>query len=405
MGLFFADPLFERFAVRALSHALYGGADFGECFVTASQLAPGDPDSWFRAWTATADRVVAIADACAAAGRSVSAREAYLRASNYYRTSYLPLFGAPVEARLVEAFDREAEAFAQAAARMVPAVEAVEIPYEGTSLPGYFHRADDSGLPRPTLIATNGYDATVHEAHFAHAVAAVRRGYHCLSFDGPGQGRPLIHQGLVFRPDWEAVVGPVVDYALSRPEVDPQRIALIGWSFGGYLAPRAASGEHRLAACIADPGQWDLLEALRMTMPLPPAGRERLPEIAPADLEALEAQIRSNPYLDWTFRRALWVHGLESLADYFRIAGAYSLRGRAERIRCPTLVAWAEADPIARFADQLYAALQCPRTLVRFTTAEGAGGHCEETARSLFHQRAYDWLDAVFTSPRTPEPG
>ncbi len=405
MGLFFQDPQFERFAVRALSHALYGGADFGECFVTAAQITPADPDSWYRAWTATADRVFHIAESCAAAGHSVSAREAYLRASNYYRTSYLPLFGAPVDDRLVEAFDREAEAFARAAARLSPAVEAVEIPYEGTSLPGYFHRADDSGQPRPTVIATNGYDATVHEAHFAHAVAAVRRGYHCLTFDGPGQGRPLIHQGLVFRPDWEAVVGPVVDYALTRPEVDPQRIALIGWSFGGYLAPRAASGEHRLAACIADPGQWDLLEALRTFLPLAPAARERLPAIAPADLEALEDWVRSDPYLHWTFRRALWVHGLDSIADYLRIAGDYSLRGRAERIRCPTFVAWAESDPIARFAEQLHTALRCPRTLVRFTAAEGAGGHCEETARSLFHQRAYDWLDGVFASPRTSDPG
>jgi pimeloyl-ACP methyl ester carboxylesterase len=127
--------------------------------------------------------------------------------------------------------------------------------------------------------------------------------------------------------------------------------------------------------------------------------RECLPEISPADLEAFEAQVRSNPTLQWIFRRALWVHGVDSLPDYFRIAGDYSLRGRAERIRCPTLVAWAEGDPIARFAEQLHAALQCPRTLVRFTTAEGAGGHCEETARSLFHQRAYDWLDGVFASP------
>ncbi|MCT0230168.1 alpha/beta fold hydrolase [Synechococcus sp. CS-1324] len=356
--------------MRALSHALYGGADFGECFVTASQIAPGDADSWCRAWTATADRVAAIA-------------EAWLRASNYYRTAWLPLVGAPVDPRLVEA---------------------VEIPYEGTSLPGYFHRADDSGRPRPLLIATNGYDATVDEAHLVHAVAAVRRGYHCPTFDGPGQGRPLIHQGLVFRPDWEAVVRPVVDYALSRPDVDPQRIALIGWSFGGYLAPRAASGEHRLAACIADPGQWDLLEALRLLLPLPPAVRERLPEIAPADLEAVEAQMRSSPSLQWTVRRALWVHGLDSFADYIRIAGKYSLRGRAERIRCPTLVAWAEGDPIARFAEQLHDALQCPRTLVRFTTAEGAGGHCEETARSLFHQRAYDWLETVFASPGAAHP-
>jgi len=141
------------------------------------------------------------------------------------------------------------------------------------------------------------------------------------------------------RADWENVVRPVVDYALSRPEVDPRRIALIGWSFGGYLAPRAASGEQRLAACLADPGQWDSLEALRTALPLPSEARERLPEIAPADLDALESQARLNPYLEWTFRRALWVHGLDSLADYLQIAGEYSLAGRAEQIRCPTLVA------------------------------------------------------------------
>jgi pimeloyl-ACP methyl ester carboxylesterase len=399
MGILFDDPLYERFATRALAHALYGGADFGECFVTARQITPADPDSWHRAWTATGDRVFGIAEQCAASGHMVSAREAYLRASNYYRTSYLPLFGTPVDPRLVAAFDREAEAFRKAADLMSPSVEPVEIPFEGTSLPGYFHRAVESGPPRPTLISTNGYDATVHEAHFAHAIPALRRGYNCLTFDGPGQGRALIKQGLFMRPDWENVVRPVVDYVLARPEVDPRRVALIGWSFGGYLAPRATSGEPRLAACIADPGQWDLLEAMRASMPLPPEARERLPEIAPADLEGFLGQIRSNPSLNWTIRRALWVHGLDSLADYFRVAAEYSLEGRAERIRCPTLVAWAEGDPIARFAERLYAALRCPRALVRFTTAEGAGGHCEEMARSLFHQRAYDWLDDVLKSP------
>jgi pimeloyl-ACP methyl ester carboxylesterase len=395
MGMLLDDPLYERFASRALCHALYGGADFGECLVTARQITPQDPDSWYRAWTATADRVFEIAPGCARSGHAVSAREAYLRASNYYRTSYLPLFGAPVDARLVAAFDREAEAFSKAAALMSPAVQAVEIPFEGMTLPGYFHRADESGRPRPTLIATNGYDATVHEAHFAHAIPAVRRGYNCLAFDGPGQGRPLIHQGLAMRPDWENVVRAVVDYVLARPEVDSGRVALIGWSFGGYLAPRAASGEPRLAACIADPGQWDMLEAMRVGLPLPPEARERLPEISPTDLEGLMAHVRSNPHLGWTVRRALWVHGLDSLADYLRIAAEYTLQGRAERIRCPTLVAWAEADPIARFAERLYSALRCPKVLVRFTAAEGAGGHCEETARSLFHQRAFDWLDDV----------
>jgi hypothetical protein len=138
MGILSDDPLYERFAFRALSHTLYGGADFGECLVTARQRRPGDADGWHRAWTVTADRVFEIAESCAAAGHPVSAREAYLRASNYYRISYLPLFGAPVDPRLVAAFDWEAEAFRRAAARMTPPAEAVEIPFEGTSLPAYF---------------------------------------------------------------------------------------------------------------------------------------------------------------------------------------------------------------------------------------------------------------------------
>jgi hypothetical protein len=72
--------------------------------------------------------------------------------------TYPFLFGAPVDRRLIEAFDREVEAFERTAALFEPPVESVEIPYEGTTLPGYFYRVDDSGQPRPTIIATNGYD-------------------------------------------------------------------------------------------------------------------------------------------------------------------------------------------------------------------------------------------------------
>lgn len=66
----------------------------------------------------------------------------------------------------------------------------------------------------------------------------------------------LYEQGIPLRPDWETVIRAVVDVAISLPTVDPTRIVLSGWSLGGYLAPRAASAEHRLAACVADPGQW-----------------------------------------------------------------------------------------------------------------------------------------------------
>jgi len=395
----FDKSMSDDWTHRALAHAVYGGADFGECMTTSRRIAEGDGDSWYQEWIGTAERVSTIAEASEAEGHRVSAREAYLRASNYYRTSYPFFYGAPVDPRLIEAFDKETAAFRRAAALFDPPVEPVEIPYEGTTLPGYFYRVDDSNERRPTLIATNGYDSTIQEMHFAHAVAAVRRGYNCLTFDGPGQGRALIKQNLHMRPDWENVVTPVVDYALSRPEVDPERVTLIGWSLGGYLAPRAASGEHRLAACIADPGQWDMLEAMKgmfARFSVPQEIVDHLPDVDPKVLQPVFEAIEASPQLTWTFKqRALWVHGVDSMMDYLRITPQYRLSDRADKIRCPTLITWAENDPIAGFAEKLYEALTCPKMLLRFTNAEGAGDHCEVNARTLFHQRAFDWLDGT----------
>ena len=134
-NLFFDDPLFEDFAVRALS---LDGCPLGEVFATASRIEEGDRDGWYQQWTATADRIAECGDESANAGHAVSARDAYLRASSYYRTAYLPLYGSPVDARLVQAFDKETAFFQKAAALMRPPVEPVEIPYEGTTLPGYF---------------------------------------------------------------------------------------------------------------------------------------------------------------------------------------------------------------------------------------------------------------------------
>ena len=123
------------------------------------------------------------------------------------------------------------------------------------------------------MIVTDGYDGTIEELYFANAVAALERGYHVLVFDGPGQGSVITELGLPFRPDWENVMTPVIDYALELPGVDPDRFVLLGWSFGGYLAPRAATGEHRIAACVADSGPYDLRAATLDRIPGPLASR------------------------------------------------------------------------------------------------------------------------------------
>src|SRR5918998_3505726 len=395
-NIFFDDPLFEEFAVRLL---VLDGCPLGEISATTSLIEEGDRDGWYLQWTATAERLAGYADESARAGHTTSASDAYLRASTYYRAAYLPLYGSPVDPRLVEAFDKETDTFQKAAALMTPPVEPVEIPYEVTTLPGSFCQADDSRRPRPTLIVTNGYDSTIYELYLDFA-AALRRGYNLLLYDGPGQGRPLIKQGLIMRPDWEKVVKPVVDYALTRPEVDPEKIAIMGISPGGYLAPRAASGEHRLAACIADPGLWDMLEAAKARFSaLPKDVLEKVPDVDPKVLEPIVKHIQETPALRWAIiQRGFWVQGVGSLSEYLKLAEDYSLKEVVSQIRCPTLLTWAESDPLSWNADRIYDQLRCPKELLRFYDAEGAGDHCEAKTRPLFHQRAFDWLDETLAA-------
>jgi pimeloyl-ACP methyl ester carboxylesterase len=89
------------------------------------------------------------------------------------------------------------------------------------------------------------------------------------------------------------------------------------------------------------------------------------------------------------------VHGVESLSEYSQISEDYSLKEVAGQIRCPTLLTWAESDPLSWNAERIYESLRCPKELIRFHDAEGAGDHCEAKTRPLFHQRAFDWLDEV----------
>ncbi|MEU6084672.1 alpha/beta hydrolase [Streptomyces sp. NPDC047108] len=395
MQHFSEDPLFQMFAERALTTSTRGGAEYGECAAVMQRIPPGDNDAWYREWTAWAAQVAAWGEESAARGHDVSAREAFLRATTYYRISYYPLFGAPVDPRLSEAFDREDACFARFAERAGHPVRPVEIPFEGTVLPGWLclPRAGSESLP--TLIAVNGYDSNVHEMYWSHAVPAVRRGYAALLVDGPGQGQPLVKQGLPMRPDWETVLSAVVDRAETLREVDASRLAVMGWSFGGYLAPRGTAGEGRIAALIADPGQWDQLDAFRDVLPVPAELKDRLPDVDPAELDPHLAVLEKNPVMRWKLvQRGLWVHGLATPGQYVVEMGRFRLSDVVDGIACPTLVVSAEGES-ASGPDRLYEALSCPKERARFTKAEGALGHCQGWNRSRFDQRVFDWLDEV----------
>lgn len=390
--LFAGDKQFWFETLRALGHTAYGGADIGEVLATAQRIAPGDYEGWYREWRSTAERVEAEGRA---SERPVTRRDALLRASNYWRTAEFFLHGAAADPRAEEVYLRGVGCFRDAIVHL-PRVTPVEIPYEGTALHGYFYRAPGDG-PRPTALMHSGFDGTAEEMHFIGAAAAHERGYHVLTFDGPGQPAARHRDGLVFRPDWEHVVSPALDWLSSQPGVG--QVALIGVSLGGLLAPRAAAFEPRLAACVAIDGVYDFGAVGASRLPMPRAQAEALLRApsAPEFDRLLEAAMAQDPTTRWSMHHGMWVMGAQTPRELLAKYLDYSLaNGVAERIRCPTLVCEAEEDIFFEGQpQQLFDHLTCEKELMRFTNADAAGAHCHAGAQRLAFGRVFDWLDAV----------
>lgn len=75
------------------------------------------------------------------------------------------------------------------------------------------------------------------------------------------------------------------------------------------------------------------------------------------------------------------------------------MAGRAEEIRCPTLLTAAESDPLTIGTKTLFDKMKCPKKLVPFLNADSAGSHCEMGNRSVLNQVTFDWLDETLGSP------
>jgi hypothetical protein len=199
------DALLDAQVLRAAGSAPYGGADLGECLATARRVRGTGLGSWHDAWAAAAASARALAETELAAGRTETARLAFFRSASYDRTAGVMLLGGPADGRqagggpadgrLAAAYGRQTETFRRGAALLGRPPEIVSIPYQGTTLPGYFFRSSDE--VGPAVILTGGYDGTAEELYFFNGAAALARGYHVLAFDGPGQGTALLGQGLV----------------------------------------------------------------------------------------------------------------------------------------------------------------------------------------------------------------
>ncbi|KAJ5116793.1 alpha/beta-hydrolase [Penicillium angulare] len=399
---FKSNESFSYEALRAAGYSNFGGADLGEVIAICSKIRSGNEDDWMREWQTAAERAFSQARHSESVRNKLSAYHGYLRASNYFRTAeFFRRANVDEDKISQELYGKSETAFVEAMKVSHYAYESVAIPYEADSLPGYFVSPDRAQVARRTIIFNGGYDSTMSEGWFAIGAAAVERGYNFLAFDGPGQGAALRRQHLYFRHDWENVLTPVVDYALTRSDVDPNGIVIFGWSMGGYLVARGATREHRARALILDDGVYDFGSAFRAAQP---SFIQKLVELRYDSIcNSIFNCVQSfSTGMRWGLRNGKWTFGVESAADLSRAVNKYTLEGVSQDIVTPCLILDAENDHFLKGQPELLRRnLRCEHKLVCLRADEGADTHCHQGAFSRVHQVVFDFLESL---PVSSEP-
>jgi pimeloyl-ACP methyl ester carboxylesterase len=332
-------------------------------------------EAFFQSWGRLADRLVTLGEEAQAQGHWRSAGEKFCRATAYYMTAerMQSRHYEPRKAMYATMLDTMRRAITVGRLNC----EQVEIPYEGTSFPALFVPGEGGG-PRPCMVFCNGLDSIKEMIFLSIRDTFAKRGISCLMIDHPGVGEALRLRGLFAVHDTERWAGAAVDYLETRGDVDPSRIGMMGWSLGGYYAPRAAAYEKRFALCVAWGANhdWGELQTRRL---------------------AREGDMPVPHYWD----HVMWVWGQPDMDSFMALMPQVTLNEHLQEITVPFLITHGANDrqiPI-EYAHQSYGqAIYSPdRELKIFTAREGGVEHV--SADNMEPVRSYiaDWIADRFT--------
>ena len=371
----------------ALGGAPWGGAEIDEVHRIGLRLKDRDGDdiAWFNEWAGEAERIEQIGHAEAARGHSLTAAAYLFRAAHYYHVG--ERFTQPKTDASQAAYMRGVQAFRKAAGLVKrPRIEHVEIPYEGTSLPGIIVHADPvvgrSGKG-PVMLFLDGFDVTKEIQYFRGIPDLAARGVSCLILDGPGNGEAIRFRNLPLHHETERHAGAAYDYLAARPEFDPKRIGIMALSLGGYYAPRAAAMDGRFACCISWGPEWDYHTKWQ----------QRLARIERGEILSLS--------VPW--QHLLWVFDVKTKEEAFKKLEGFKLDGVIQKMRCPYLLVHGEGDQQAPFehAQKMIAAAGSTRKELKvFTRAEGGYHHCQVDNISIGSAYMWDWAADVLEAGR-----
>ena len=399
----FKDKESDWFFRRTLEFMNEKAAEIGECLAVARSIDESDGESWIGEWSQMASRVEKQGDASLAMGQKISARESFLRASNYYRAAE---YGTPPShTRFHEIWRKGVESMHKACPLFNVPIQIVEVDFDGKKLPGYYWRPDESNDSHPTLMVAGGNDSSLEELIYWVGMAAVRRGYNFFAFDHPGhRGAVHLYPDCVKRHDYEVPYKVAIDHLETLPGVD-ERIALTGYSFGGYVASRVAIYEDRLSAVIPNS---PLIDFHKLGKSMFSDISRKIPNSVLKTL--LKKRLKKKPVMKAFLEYTIWAQGYgTSLFDFIvneemreknrNNKDVYTIVDDISKIECPALalVSEGEGKELVRQARDFIDGISSTKKEVYVFTKEndGCDDHCQLDNRSRSYQVMFDWLNEV----------
>ncbi len=234
-------------------------------------------------------------------------------------------------------------------------VERVELSFAGKSVPALLHLPPDaaSGAKLACVVVISGMDGWKEMSVCMDGDKWLTRGVAVLALDGPGQGEALT-RGVWYDPDIYGSFGaPVFNYLQTRPDIDLQRVAVHGLSFGSYWATQLAAGEPRFVACgvamtCFEPGGFSIFETASPTFKL----------------------------------RFMYMTGSESEEAVDAVIKKLDASALASQIKCPFMIAAGEDDQLsdARYTFDFLNSLTGAKSLV-FYEGEDHGMHASRAGQ------------------------
>ncbi len=232
-------------AIKRAENGMYPliGLDSADVKEAFANIHTKDKDEWAAAFMGVADRYMNEAKSLEASDPQ-KANADYVRAWRLYSFGRWPV---PVSAGKQKSYAKAIEAFLAHARFWDPPLEVVHIPFEGKQITGYMRLPKNAKGPVPLVIAVNGLDSRKEDLSESFS-AILPFGVGFLAVDGPGTGQSPIKVTV----NSDRMLSKVIDYAQSRPEIDKNRLAVHGVSWGAYWATKLAIVERgRLKAASA----------------------------------------------------------------------------------------------------------------------------------------------------------